>query len=821
MTLADYHANDGGGVEVFGRAIQELPSATSELLSEAWAHPGATMTHAAKTVVEAGVMGTAIGYLVPARGPASILVGVALTAPMAYHAVGRLSLAQEMSRDPLADQQAIAHLLARDAVSGTADLGLSFVGGYAGAELGYGLARSQGALGKVGQATQRGIMRVENRGLTFAKALSEGSIPGVKSTALPKVDMSGGVPKGPGGAASELINTRTPLESTSPSMVKTGRPSVSPERLPFGQRTLGILNRRAEQLMSPVQTAANSVKSDGTQGGYQLYMGSLHGHSRYSDGMGLPKELYGKAKAEGYDFMAVTDHNHVAARGGVKPGDARHKDQSGSPTVAEEPILYAQTFADAAAASKDGKFIGLVGIEMGTIGKVGAGHKHDDFFGLAEAPAKPGEFAGPKPAELPKPTELPNAGKIDISVKSPINSNPAGPEALLPNVKEPVGTAGRTDAAETPGLGRDKPGSMSLQEIQAEAAASGGKNLGGVNHINLFEMPIFVETIRQPRSIGEGLVEPVIVKPQVEKIPDGDFKTFATFLDGKFDTTGGTPVIQLNHPRYRADENPNLPRHDRARDYGQKAFRSKQEWLDRFVDPYVRQIELIKGGALSPNPVDVVAPGHIDATSFAGYLDKGVHASPTFGRDFHYGDPGGNPGATGIMAKSLDKPALMDALRERRTIATTSGEKLTGSMWGNDKHPMGSILDQAVIPELTLSARIGGEVVADAKYTVKLWGDTKLGDKKLAAVVQETTMTGAELMKNGNQVSFDPVNHKLGNKAAYYMEIQRTDPGTGHVDKMWTAPIWVEPLTGDKHSFYMRWLTGNSAQFLEGQVRGK
>src|SRR5690349_4506020 len=78
FTLADYHQNDGGGPGVFGRAVTEIPSATAELISEAWDHPGAAIGHAAKTVVEAGVMGTAIGYLVPARGPASIIVGVAL-----------------------------------------------------------------------------------------------------------------------------------------------------------------------------------------------------------------------------------------------------------------------------------------------------------------------------------------------------------------------------------------------------------------------------------------------------------------------------------------------------------------------------------------------------------------------------------------------------------------------------------------------------------------------------------------------------------------------------------------------------------------------
>ncbi len=818
MTLADYHKNDGGGGSVIGRAILELPSATSDLVAEAWENPRRTVLHAGKTVLEAAAMGTAIGYIVPARGPASMIVGAVLTAPAIYHAGARLMKANEDSLDPLANQQAIAKLLARDTVAGTANLGLSFAGGMAGSELGYRLAKSDGVFGRFGQASQRGILKIENRGLAWAKTISEGGLPGMAASRTPKAEMHGSVPRGPGSSAAEFVNMRTPEAPATASLLK----GVAPERLPFGQRTLGILNRRAEQFMAMPQTATKAGNNSGTQGDYNLYMGSLHGHSRYSDGMGLPKDIYAKAKQEGFDFMAITDHNHVAARGGVKPDDARAKDQAGTPTVAESPILYSQTFADAAAASKDGQFIGLVGVELGTIGKVGSGHKHDDFFGpsLAEPPIlRPGEMAGLKPGETAtvkpneslgaKPTETNPV--IDISTKSPTNGGQAGPEGLLPTPKEPVGTVSKQ-----PDLAPDlsKKGDAALPDVQIDAASA--KKLGGVNHINLLEMPAFVETIREPHGLMA-----TVKMPEIKKIPDGDYKALANFLDGKKDSTGGTPVIQLNHPRYRADENMDLPIGDRARDYGQKSFKSKQEWLDRFVDPYVRQIELIKGGALTPDPVDVVAPGHLDPTSFAGYLDKGVHASPTFGRDFHYGNPGGNPGATGIMAKSLDKPALMDALRERRTIATTSGEKLTGSMWGNDRHPMGSILDQAAVSELALSARIGGQVVPEASYTVKLWGDTKLGDKKLAVMMEEKTVTGAELLKSDNKVSFDPMTHKLGNKSAYYMEIQRTDPLTGHVDKMWTAPIWVEPLTGDKHSLMMRLLTGNSAQNIEGMARGK
>lgn len=806
-SLEDYHANAGGSLDIYGLAIKELPSAAAELASEAWKNPKQAIGHATKTVLEAGVMGTAIGYLVPARGPASMILGVALTAPAVYHAGNRLAEAGEQAKVTGADQQAIARALALDTVSGTANLGLSFAGGYAGAELGYGLAGSKGALGRFSQATQRGILNLENKGMVAARRIFEGATVGPKGTLVPpKIDISTGIPKGTtletGGKG--ILRTQSAELATAVPQIQ---PKLAPEQLPFGQRTLGILNRRVEQF------------SQADASGYQLYRGPLHGHSRYSDGMGEPKTIYAAAKKEGLDFAAITDHNHPAARGGVKPDDVRAKDQAGTPTVAEDPALYTKTFEHAKAAT-DETFVGLVGVELGTIGKVG-GHKHDDFIGSVSD-------ALLKPDGAPKPDGIIKDGLIKPDMPAP--PRPSGkPESLLPEVKEPIGPVGRSPSEhhlpESAVNRGGESGFPSARDLQIEIDAAAGRGLGGVNHINVFEVPTFLESVRQPRGAMETFLyrltgrepAPVFKKPDVVKINDGDYKALVTHLDQLKDSSGGTPVIQLNHPRFRADENPNTPRTERGRDYGQKSFRSHKEWLERFADPYVRQIEVIKGGALTKDPVDVVPPGAVDATSFAGYLDKGVHASPTFGRDFHYGNPGGTPGTTFIMAKSLDKPSLLEGLRERRTIATTNGDKLNATMWGNNKHPMGSILDQAAVPDLKLSANIGGEVVPGAEYKIKLWGDKKLGDKKLAEVVQETSMTGEQLLASQNRISFESIDHKLGNKSAYWMEIQRVDPVSGHTDRMFTAPIWVEPLTGDKHSFYMRFLTGNSGQmFLDG-----
>lgn len=81
-------------------------------------------------------------------------------------------------------------------------------------------------------------------------------------------------------------------------------------------------------------------------------------------------------------------------------------------------------------------------------------------------------------------------------------------------------------------------------------------------------------------------------------------------------------------------------------------------------------------------------------------------------------------------------------------------------------------------------------------------------------ILYQTKMTGQELIDAGYKVDFDPIHHRLGRSSAYYAEVARKDPETGHIDRMWTAPIWVEPLAGAKHFWYIRWLSGNAQQFI-------
>jgi hypothetical protein len=726
LSAANKHAQGNDGVstlELFGETAKHLPDASVAFAKELYDKPVETAVHIGTTLATSAVMGVALGYVLPGRGPAAMAIGAAFTMPVLVHGYNRVQEAhQEIGRGATVEQT--SNKLAREAVSGAFDLGLNLVGGVGGTELGARLARQESIIGSLGQTTQRLILKGENETLLQLAKWKGGIKSHFSETAKPKIEL---FPKAEKAPASDTGGIQSVFKTSS-------------------------MARRVEQYSFANGNLDRSL--DGSSG-MQMYFGSLHGHSRYSDGMGLPKDLYAKAAKEGQHVTTITDHNHAASRGGIGHGDARAKDQTGTPINTENPISYSQTFADAEATTVNGKHVSLVGTEMGTTGKVGSEHKHSHGM---------------------------------VNAQSVEKGAPAGEKFDLHEAR--------------------------LQSNEAN-------HLGGVNHINLFEVPTFFEAVREPKSGLRSFImravgkepEVVVKPPDVIKYNDGDYRAMVDHLDKIKDTTGNTPIIQLNHPRYLADENPTTPAWKRGRDYGQKSFKNQQEWLDRFADKYVRQIELIKGGALNPSPIDRVPTGDLDPTSFAGYIDKRVHASPTFGRDFHFGEPVGNPGATGFYAKGLDKPSILEAMRERRTIATTSSKNLSGLLTANDRFLMGSIVDQSAVPSLALKMRIDGNIDPAANYAVKLWGDTKVGDGKLAEVLQQRNISGADLLNQSQTVAFDAITGKVGQNSAYYVEVQRKDPHTANLDRMWTAPIWLEQLAGG-HSLFTRWMTGSGSELL-------
>jgi hypothetical protein len=131
-------------------------------------------------------------------------------------------------------------------------------------------------------------------------------------------------------------------------------------------------------------------------------------------------------------------------------------------------------------------------------------------------------------------------------------------------------------------------------------------------------------------------------------------------------------------------------------------------------------------------------------------------------------------------------------------------------------HPMGTVLDRAAVQDLAFTVKIGGEITPEANYKVLLWGDKKVGDGKLAEVVQSQEISGTDLLSGNGLVAFDKIKMPLRNKSAHFIEVQRKEIDATHTDRMWTAPIWVEQLSGSRHSFWFSGLIGNGNQLIPG-----
>ncbi len=697
--------NHVSAMDVYGKAFMELPSATGELAKEAWEHPVSSIGHGLKTVASSVVVGSAMGYFLPAKGPAAWAVGIGLTVPLVIEGYKNLTGAAAAAQKPGADVDQIAHTLARHTVGGTTDLILNLAGGIGGTEAGYSLKETPGRVGSIGQSTQRTILETENKFLAGTKnnPLMRGLVEGKPNPKLPV----------------GTINAAEALEGRQVAGLSAfDRNTVLPEHMGWLSRPFASIGQRIRQYENRDVVTGVGPRVAKVEDDYILARGAVHLHTKESDGMGTVTSMSEKAKEGGINVALFSDHNHLAARGGVKPGDPRVPAED-VPVIAESPKWYTKQFAEAREQTENGKFVALIGTEMGTIGKVGNPHS------------------------------------------------------------------------------------------------------GGKNHYIMAEMPAFFEARRRQPTLTEMALAPLRrvlgmkapaewENPQVIKYNDGDMNGMITDLE-KYklkDTTGQDPIFIMAHPRWTADHADSIPAGSRGADYGRYSFKTKDEWVTR-TDKYWRGIEVIKGEALNQKPIPEVGAKDIDFTSFKGYINEGFHVSPTVGRDAHYGNPVGNPAETGIWVNSIDKNGALEGFRSRRTFATTHMERLNGRVIANDRYQMGSILDQAVTNELALTTKMGGQIDPKAEYTFKLWGDTKVGDRTMADIMQQKDLTGQELSQMGNQFTFDKFQHTLGNKGAYFVEVTRKDPITDHTDHMYMAPFWVEPLSGGgKPSLFMKFLAG-------------
>jgi hypothetical protein len=539
-----------------------------------------------------------------------------------------------------------------------------------------------------------------------------------------------------------------------------------------------------------------------------MYYGDTHAHSHYSDGMGDPKDYFELGKAGGKAFDTMTDHNHLDSRMGVDPSDPRAADQAGVPIIAAAPEEYQATRAAADAVTEEGNYVGLVGTELGTIGKYTPPGKAfaetgeatsfaaptDGLIGRTETSAHPhGEEGHVHSHEDPHPGEV-----IKLRVHQPDGSveenNYVLPNDVVPPKPEiPTVRIEGLVASGEPGAARSAlpPEDMGPRYIHDHRTST------GVNHSIVIDAPKLIVSVKNPDIVKQ-------LPPGSVTYQDGNYKDLFGIVQGMQASDGGILPMSLAHPNKQM----------RPIEYGRKSFANDREWIST-LDGNVRMIEIIKGEALNPNPTDVMKSADLSPENLAYYVDQGLHVGPVGGRDDHFHMPLGRPMGTGVLGQNLTKHELLEGMRNRRVSATTSRKLLQGYMSTEDGVPMGSILDQNAVHDLNLKMNVGGVIDPKAQYKATLFGDANVGDGKLATKIQSLDVSGQDLLSANNQIKFDQVTHKLGNKSAWYVQLTRTDPVTENTDYMWTAPIWIEPLAGSTHNLLTRSLVGAGAQPLE------
>ena len=114
--------------------------------------------------------------------------------------------------------------------------------------------------------------------------------------------------------------------------------------------------RQAPQTFAPgtaFQGQNTRVQSNRLSKNMNVYVGNLHSHTSFSDGILTPREAYTMAKGNGLDFMAVTEHNHSAA--------------GGTDGIYLTPERYEELKKTAQEFTRNGEFVAMYGQEFSTI----------------------------------------------------------------------------------------------------------------------------------------------------------------------------------------------------------------------------------------------------------------------------------------------------------------------------------------------------------------------------------------------------------------------------------------------------------------------
>jgi hypothetical protein len=257
----------------------------------------------------------------------------------------------------------------------------------------------------------------------------------------------------------------------------------------------------------------------------------------------------------------------------------------------------------------------------------------------------------------------------------------------------------------------------------------------------------------------------------VHTIPDGRYDLFyGSWLTKQKDTTGRSPVVQF------------AASHDPEIDYGRRDLESL-EALRTVTAPFVRTIQIASASH--------DGPGRRLANErwrpYLEYLNAGFRVAPTADWDPPSWRRTNVERRTAILAPRLTKRDILDAIRARRVYASDD-RNLTVSFSING-HAMGSVVPMLPGTPLRIELTFSDRDEPGASYWVSLRRDTAGGELEAAR-----EQSGTDFRGDGTVV-FTQFRYAAGEEYFLAQVVQESTKGSDHV---WTAPIWIVPLT-DEH----------------------
>ncbi len=276
-------------------------------------------------------------------------------------------------------------------------------------------------------------------------------------------------------------------------------------------------------------------------------------------------------------------------------------------------------------------------------------------------------------------------------------------------------------------------------------------------------------------TISSGNHANVFEVPDVIDSENGRFDQLLDWIAQHPDSTGQSAIIQFNHP--------DIGLRQKSIEYGADDFGDQATWLKKMGERACT-IEILNGPGTN-NAINL-KPDSFESHYFY-YLSLGFHLAPSGDQDNHYKTWGTLTNArTGVIAKSLTKASILEAVRQRHVFATQDKNlrvifKVNGHLCGDRIPP------PAANSDLSVQYSIVDDDEPNAHYTIEAFMG-EIGKAPVTKSIDSFPTDGNTAP--GTFRTIDDLKYTSGPQYIFFKITQDNEEGSP--DHLWTAPLWFD-----------------------------